>query len=126
MFWRRRREEPAAPSDATEDAPDAAAAAESAPPNDDAIANDGPWEPDPADFEPEAAWGAGGAPAADGEAPLTAAPIFFDAPPPEQVAPRVEPAGSLDEGLARTRGGFMSRLRGFLTGDDGSGPSWED
>jgi fused signal recognition particle receptor len=33
--------------------------------------------------------------------------------------------GSLDAGLARTRGGFMSRLRGFLGGGE-EGPSWDD
>ncbi len=37
----------------------------------------------------------------------------------------VEPASSLDAGLARTRGGFISRLRGFLGGDAG-GPAWDD
>jgi fused signal recognition particle receptor len=47
---------------------------------------------------------------------------------PESVAesgpaPIVE--GSLDAGLARTRGGFMSRLRGFLGGGE-EGPSWDD
>jgi fused signal recognition particle receptor len=130
MFWRRRREEPAVGSGA-EDAPDRGERAADAredvpPPDDDAIANDGPWEPDPADFEPEAAWGPAGAPTVDEEPEPTVEPIFFDAPEPEPVVPTVEPAGSLDEGLERTRGGFMSRLRGFLTGVDGSGPSWDD
>jgi fused signal recognition particle receptor len=37
-----------------------------------------------------------------------------------------EPAVALDEGLARTRGSFVSRLRGFLGGADGEGPSWDD
>ena len=120
MFWRRKREDPAEP------AADDRTTLEPLPPDDDAIANNGPWEPDPADFEPDGAWGAGGTPPSGAEPEPTTEPIFFDAPAPEPALPTVEPAGSLDQGLARTRGGFMSRLRGFLTGDDGSGPSWDD
>jgi fused signal recognition particle receptor len=120
MFWRRKRDDPAVR------ATDRGAAPDTAPSDDDAIANDGPWEPDPADFEPDAAWGAGGVPPADHEPEPTADPIFFDAPEPEPAVPTTERAGSLDQGLARTRGGFMSRLRGFLIGDDGTGPSWDD
>ena len=118
MFWRRRREEP----------PEGEAVPETdAPPaDDDAIANDGPWEPDAADFEPDAAWGPAGAPPLDTEPEPSAEPIFFEAAEPEPVQPVVEPAGSLDQGLARTRGGFMSRLRGFLGGDGTTGPSWDD
>jgi fused signal recognition particle receptor len=41
---------------------------------------------------------------------------FLDAPPPV----------ALDAGLARTRSGFMSRLRGFLGSEAGDGPSWDD
>src|SRR4029077_20661545 len=33
-------------------------------------------------------------------------------------------AAALDGGLERTRGGFMSRLRGYLGGGAGDGPSW--
>jgi fused signal recognition particle receptor len=117
MFWRRKRDEPP-----TEDGD----ALPATPTDDEAIANDGPWEPDPADFEPAAAWGAGGAPPVEAEPAPTAEPIFLDAPEPEPALPTVEPPGSLDHGLARTRGGFMSRLRGFLGGEDGSGPSWDD
>ncbi len=119
MFWRRKREDPPA-DDALLEEPDAAE-----PPDDDAIANDGPWEPDPADFEADAAWGAGGAPTIEAEPERATGPIFFD-PEPEPVVPVLEPGGSIDQGLARTRGGFMSKLRGFLVGDDGSGPSWDD
>jgi fused signal recognition particle receptor len=120
MFWRRKRDEPA-----PEPAGDAA---EPAPPldDDDALANDGPWEPDPADFEPDAAWGAAGPPPVESAPEPNLEPIFFDAPEPEPVKPTVEPTGSLDQGLARTRGGFMSRLRGYLGGDDAGGPSWDD
>ncbi|MEO5941612.1 MAG: signal recognition particle-docking protein FtsY [Candidatus Limnocylindrales bacterium] len=115
MFWRRKRDEPGETS-----------SEEPARLDDDALANDGPWEPDPADFEPDAAWGAGGAPPDGADPEPTAEPIFFEAPEPDPVVLVVEAEGSLDHGLARTRGGFMSRLRGLLTGDDGSGPSWDD
>jgi fused signal recognition particle receptor len=141
MFWRRKREEPAEPTDEVveraleDDGRDGASTSDAAPsrldprtlPGDDeAIANDGPWEPDPADFAPEAAWGPAGAPPVAEEPEPTNAPIFFDAPEPEPALPTVEPGGSLDDGLQRTRGGFMSRLRGFLGGADGTGPSWDD
>ena len=132
MFWRRKREEPPAgdetlPTDAPETArPADAPSTDAVPPDDDAIANDGPWEPDSADFEAEAAWGAGGAPPAENDPEPTAEPIFFDAPEPEPVQPTVEPSGSLDQGLARTRGGFMSRLRGFLGGGGPDEASWDD
>jgi len=131
MFWRRTREDPAeTPATSPDDRPleDAPNPTEHAEPqtDDDAIANDGPWEPDPADFEPDAAWGPTGAPPAADEPEPTNAPIFFNAPEPIPVRPTTEPVGTLDEGLQRTRGGFMSRLRGFLVGDDGTGPSWDD
>jgi fused signal recognition particle receptor len=118
MFWRRKREEPGAEP--------VAPAVEQPPHDDDAIANDGPWEPDPADFEADAAWGPSGAPPADHIPEPAAEPIFHDIPEPPPVLPSVEPTGSLDRGLARTRGGFVSRLRGFLGGDGGTGPSWDD
>ncbi len=128
MFWRRKGEE-LVPEPRRDDA---APAADETPlpyatrqPDDDALANDGPWEPDPADFEPDKAWGAGGVPPTDAEPEPTAEPIFFEAPEPAPAIPTVEPGGSLDAGLQRTRGGFMSRLRGFLGADDG-GPSWDD
>ena len=136
MFWRRRRGEPdteramepaARPVDETAEpaAEEAGHGPGATPTDDEAIANDGPWEPDPADFEANTAWGPGGAPPRDAEPDSTTAPVFFDAPEPEPVRPAIEPAASLDQGLARTRGGFMSRLRGFF-GGEGDGPSWDD
>jgi len=134
MFWRRRRDEPldepaaepaAEPTEPTAPGTDERAVEPAHPTDDDAIANDGPWEPDAADFEPDAAWGPGGAPPVDADPAPSVEPIFFDSPEPEPVQPTIEPSGSLDQGLARTRGGFMSRLRGFL-GGDGGGPSWDD
>ena len=118
MFWRRKSEEPA-----PEPAGDTPVAT---PADDDGLANDGPWEPDAADFEADAAWGAAGPPVVEPEQERSSAPIFFDPPEPPPVQPTIEPAGSLDEGLARTRGGFMSRLRGFLGADGAEGPSWDD
>jgi fused signal recognition particle receptor len=45
---------------------------------------------------------------------------------PVEPAPEREPAAALDAGLERTRGGFMSRLRGLLGAPDAGGPSWDD
>ena len=118
MFWRRKRDEPGAEP--------IEPAGEQPPADDDAIANDGPWEPGAGDFEPDAAWGPSGVPPVDHVPEPAAEPIFHDIPEPPPVLPSVEPTGSLDRGLARTRGGFMSRLRGFLGGDGGTGPSWDD
>ncbi|HXI79499.1 MAG TPA: signal recognition particle-docking protein FtsY [Verrucomicrobiae bacterium] len=107
MFWRRRREE--APADADASPPE--------------IDLDAP-EPDPSDFdlpaevEPE--------PVAPTPEPLIARPA---APKPlfaDPIFADPEPIVALDRGLARTRGGFMTRLRGFLGDLDGEGPSWDD
>jgi fused signal recognition particle receptor len=48
--------------------------------------------------------------------------------PAAPVPPGIEPvvSASLDSGLERTRGGFMSRLRTFLGAGTSDGPSWED
>jgi fused signal recognition particle receptor len=45
---------------------------------------------------------------------------------PVPQTPEEPPSAGLDAGLERTRGGFMSRLRGFLGGNDAAGPSWDD
>ncbi len=44
-------------------------------------------------------------------------PVDFDDP---------TPVAGLEAGLQRTRGGFMSRLRGLLGGVEAGGPSWDD
>ncbi len=78
------------------------------------------WEPDAADFEDPA-------------------PAAIE-PEPKVIEPEPEPAtrsgfdptaflavaqpGSIDAGLERTRGGFMSQLRGYLGGADG--PAWDE
>ena len=112
------------------------------------------WEPDPSDFEdPTDTLDAAADPHAAADAPAVADPAAagsafpFDPPPPavmtiempapvatpqppkpawgEPVAP-VDPGVALDAGLARTRGGFMSRLRGALASEGTEGPSWDD
>jgi fused signal recognition particle receptor len=124
MFWRRKKDdEPPTETDAPEIDLDAR-------------------EPDEADFEldedvaREAQVEAPTEPEADPEhladlvARVDALPEPTVVPPPYQPEPEPatresEPGGDLDAGLARTRGGFMSRLRGFL----GGGPdeaSWDD
>jgi fused signal recognition particle receptor len=47
------------------------------------------------------------------------------ATPPDRSSDATGTA-TLDSGLERTRGGFMSRLRGFLGTAGGDGPSWDD
>ena len=68
------------------------------------------WEPDASDFDDPADGAAAPAPA---EAEPT------NLPPPPGPA-------DLDAGLQRTRGGFMSRLRGLLGGGELGGPSWDE
>ena len=63
------------------------------------------WEPDPADFGDPTDFGA------------TASP---------DPAPDPASSGNIAAGLQRTRGGFMSRLRGILGNETGDGPSWDD
>jgi fused signal recognition particle receptor len=114
MFWRRKREEPG-----TE------------PGSRDEIDLDAP-EPDPSEFdlppagadvdvEPQAS-PSPPTPPSPAPAPAFDRPLFagFDEDEVDPVSER------LDHGLERTRGGFMSRLRGFLGPEDGSGPSWDD
>ena len=62
------------------------------------------------------------APAVPAEPPRSAAPVSVA---PAEPAETAESAHTLETGLERTRGGFMTRLRGFLGGDS-DGPSWDD
>ncbi len=101
MFWRRKPAEELRPADET-------APAEPIEPG---------WEPDPADFDDPV-------------------PVEPTAQPIEPVAQAVEPAaepaepverpGSIEAGVAPTRGGFVARLRGLLGGTTAGGPSWEE
>jgi fused signal recognition particle receptor len=64
-----------------------------------------------------------GAPSPElGEARWEPDPADFEDPSP---ATEPHPA-DLDAGLQRTRGGFMSRLRGLLGGGEAGGPSWDE
>jgi len=131
MFWRRKRDEPRetdAETDREVGLPE--------------IDLDAP-EPDPADFlddpsgdderdpapepAPTSSVGAESEPVEDSvpSAPPTPRPALrplfadFDDDVPE-------PQQRLDHGLERTRGAFVSRLRGFLASDAPGGPSWDD
>jgi fused signal recognition particle receptor len=60
-------------------------------------------------------------------------PADFEDPPVESPArPAIAPpeatgsGSTLDAGLQRTRGGFMSRLRDLLGSPEADGPSWDD
>ncbi len=119
-FWRRRRDPPAE----SEVAP--------APPPSPEDVEPG-WEPDPADFGDTVEAEVG---ARDGsEAPTAGKPFelaaaadieaFVPGVVADEPSTAPPPLGSLDAGLERTRGGFMTRLRGAL----GSGledPAWDD
>ncbi|HEX7950941.1 MAG TPA: signal recognition particle-docking protein FtsY [Candidatus Limnocylindrales bacterium] len=71
------------------------------------------WEPDPADFEDPAA--------PDRVVVTRSASTAVDPATPSAAHP-----ADLEIGLHRTRGGFMSRLRGLLGGGDAGGPSWDE
>ena len=60
-------------------------------------------------------------------APPATAATTRPSPAPDGRSDRRRPlAGDLDAGLQRTRGGFMSRLRGLLGGGEPGGPSWDE
>jgi fused signal recognition particle receptor len=144
MFWRRRREEPAE----TPAAPETEVAPEEVEPGwepDPSDFEDPVPEPEPRpgpelDPSPPAEPMAEPRPSSEPDAgPSAAADMAEDgetAPPPvpeptPAYAPfdpiafaKAPPASSLDAGLERTRGGFMTTLRGFLS--DPGGPAWDD
>ena len=121
-FWRRRRDEPAEIGQPEVIEPKLVPA---------------DWEPDPTDFDdPDET---------SPDMPSAASPVTESAPPPgldrpPDLAPAYvvtavaspEPApdgaspGNIVAGLQRTRGGFMSRLRGILGSETGDGPSWDE
>jgi fused signal recognition particle receptor len=87
-------------------------------------------EPDAADFEPEPAAPVAVEPEADAEPPTAHEPESVPAPRPGALwgpgigPPPADVSRDLDAGLARTRGAFVSKLRGFL--GDGDEASWDD
>ncbi len=120
-LWRRRRDEPAEP----EVAPETPPSPEDVEPG---------WEPDPADFgedvaivEPRDAAPIDAEPIAPLAAPEPVAHVDPVAAPEAPAAPPIEPehVGSLDAGLERTRGGFMTRLRGAI-GAGTEDAAWDD
>jgi len=128
-FWRRRHDEPPTP--------------EVDEPVDPALV-DPDWEPDPSDFGDLGDDPAVPIPTADPLLPFeTSSPspsvMTIELPTPLPVAaPRspaqagpvrevvTTPEAALEVGLERTRGNFMSRLRGFLGTGSGEGPSWDE
>jgi fused signal recognition particle receptor len=141
-FWRRRRDEdPPAPEVEEPVDPETV---------------DPAWEPDPADFGDVIEVPDAPSERVDPILPFDAPPptvmtIEFPTPVPPVVEPAVpswaEPvreadrppeahrtdsespldtAAALDAGLERTRGGFMSRLRGALAATGTGAPSWDD
>jgi fused signal recognition particle receptor len=125
-FWRRRREQPAEP----EGGPESLPSPEDAEPG---------WEPDPTDFDDDVALAEPEAPEPEAPepepAPITEpasaatepahAPLEPEPSPAAAPAAEAAPAGSLDAGLERTRGGFMARLRGVI-GTGSEDPAWDD
>ena len=109
-FWRPREDE-AEPTESDGQA--------STPPGSQIESVDAGWEPDPADFDDPLRNAHPGPAGSDAEA-TTAAPA-------RAAEPEMPPAATaLDAGLQRTRGGFMSRLRGLLGGGETDGPSWDE
>src|SRR3954447_5979294 len=133
MFWRRKREEPTAEPDAPAEALPAPL---DAPPE---LDLDAP-EPDAADFGPDSiiaqpdtlAADADSNALADADAPVVGLGATPTAGESASIPVVVSADGSeaaeeeaLEHGLERTRGGFMSRLRGLL-GGAAEGASWDD
>ena len=126
-FWRRRRDEPAEIG-----APEIGAPEVSEP---ESVPAD--WEPDPTDFD---APGETSPDMPSAASPVTesASPRGLDLPPDlapafvvaavasPEPAPAAASPGNIAAGLQRTRGGFMSRLRGILGSETSDGPSWDD
>jgi fused signal recognition particle receptor len=153
VFWRRKPREEAAPEgqDGLEPAPvpadwepdpadfdDPETEVGPAPPAPTPTAEPAPTPvaesaPDPVaepDLEPSPGPVVAPGPAAEAApAPDPVAPAPVVAPAPEAVwDPQawVEAAGSLETGVARSRGGFMSRLRGILGDPSVDGKSWDE
>jgi fused signal recognition particle receptor len=111
-FWRRRHDEEATPE------PTEATELGSVP----AVR-----EPDAAGFDGpvELLTEAAPAPPEEAGSERQASPTVHEsAPEPSVAGPDL--AAALEAGLERTRGGFMSRLRGLLIGSAPEGPSWDD
>ena len=140
MFWRRRAPEVEQPAEAEQPAEQPAEAADEQP----AEAGPGPGRPD---RPPEAAAleavsvDAAVAEAIEESAGVALSGPFAVVPPvslgellagepegaePESAEPESAEPATLTDGLARSRSGFVSRLRTFLGVGTAGGPSWDD
>jgi fused signal recognition particle receptor len=63
---------------------------------------------------------------AEAPAEASAYPGWPAAAPESVVDPGAAGEGSLEAGVARSRGGFVARLRGLLGGGPAGGPSWDE
>ena len=144
-FWRRRHDEPTSPETPPELDPDTAPADREPDPADfddpaEAVATAAPDEPEtPATTAMEPGPGPEARPVpsvlrieyppppqSPEPTPSWSEPPVASSPEPPPAVTEPDTTAALDAGLERTRGGFMSRLRGYLgTGDD-DGPSWDD
>ena len=111
-FWRRREDpgEEAAP----DAAPDAAVEDPARPIAGEPEAGESAWEPDPPDFDDPPV-----------ETPAESA-VASTLTPPTSPPDALDRTSTLDAGLQRTRGGFMSRLRDLLGTPEAGGPSWDE
>ena len=98
-FWRRRTEEAAPPEPSSEPGPTEVGPSEAGPLD---------WEPDPRDFE-------------DPVEPAATVAMSTEAAPGARTT-----EAALETGLQRSRGGFMSRLRGLLGVSEAGGQSWDE
>jgi fused signal recognition particle receptor len=115
MFWRRKPKDEVAELDGSEVAQNAAEGA---------VEPTAPVEPPEAEAAPPA-WAPPRPPTPPTPQPAPAVDLPSEPVPVEETnEPPVDVAGSLDAGLARSRGGFMARLRGLFGGDEG--PAWDD
>jgi fused signal recognition particle receptor len=112
-FFRRRADDAQAAEEA-EDSPAADPIAPAAAEPDLELDPAPDWEPEPRDFDDPAER----LPQAEPEAAREPADVGTLNAPPLGV--------DLHVGLQRTRGGFMSRLRGLLGGGEAGGPSWDE
>src|SRR5664279_5806120 len=115
MFWRRKSND-VLPAEGDE----AVGPLEPGSPGPESVEPD--WQPEPADFDDPAVV-LGSTPAGPDAAPAGLDVASGSVPDPP---PAIASSGSLEAGVARSRGGFVARLRGLLGGSTTGGPSWED
>jgi fused signal recognition particle receptor len=112
-FWRRRTEEAAQPEDQADD---------QAPVEDHEIADEATLVSPGQALEIERSDAASAEPEEPASSPPVPEPVYAPFDPTAFLA--VAPAHTLDQGLERTRGTFMTQLRGYLGAADG--PAWDE